>query len=314
MIKQALDSQVLEHLDAMAPDSRETYLLSDGQIRLTAVAATRMANEVKANFHTGVLETLVLGKAYIAGALLSNDVKGHDRIQLTVECGGPIGGYSIEAWADGAVRGYLKNNPIRLEKPLKSPNLSLVYGPGFLTMSKVLEGQKEPFTGQIMLEYGSLAKDLAYYYQQSEQTPSLFDLSMQFDKDGNPSGAGGLFFQVMPGCSESVLEMMEAVSKNLKPLGAWLENGLDIRKYVEVVCAPLRPQHLATTNVAFSCPCDRMHFAGYLTKLPEETRRDILTNGPFPLELTCVNCGTTYAFTKEELERLLNEPAGKEKN
>lgn len=314
MIKQPLEPMVSDHLAHIADDARETYLLCDGQVRLTAVGATRMCAEMQANFHTGVLETDVLGKAYVAGALLSSEVKGNDRIVLTVECGGPIGGYTVEAWACGAVRGYLKNNPIVLKKPLKDANLSLAYGPGFLTITKLLEGEKEPFTGQVMLEHGSLAKDLAVYYQQSEQTPSLFDLSMQFDPQGHPSGAGGLFFQLMPGAEERTIEKLELFAEHIKPVGAWLENGLGMDKYVEVNCEALKPVHLSTSAIGFSCPCSKDHFAAYLAKLPEATRADILQHGPFPLELTCVNCGTTYSFPKETLERLLNDPADKEKN
>ena len=45
---------------------------------------------------------------------MASSVKGNDRIQLNIECGGPIGGIYVESWACGAVRGFLKNNPIPL--------------------------------------------------------------------------------------------------------------------------------------------------------------------------------------------------------
>lgn len=313
MIKQPLDSKVLEHLDHIHADTKDTYLLCDGQVRLTAIGATRLVNEMQANFHTGVLETLVLGKAYIASLLMASSMKGNDRLQLTVECGGPIGGYTAEAWACGAVRGSLVHNPIPLAKPLKDTNLSSLYGPGFLTVTRLIEGNREPVSGQIMIEHGSLAKDLALYYQQSEQIPTLVDLAMQFDKEGHPSGAGGLLFQLMPGCDEKAIKQVEQVGSHLKPVGAWLENGLDMQAYVNVHCAELRPQHLDSGMVGFSCPCTKERFAGYLQHLPEDTRKDILTKGPFPLELTCGNCGSRYTFEKEALARLLNEPADKEK-
>jgi molecular chaperone Hsp33 len=309
MIKQRItDPMVKDHLDHIAPDGREIYLLLDGQVRLTAVDGTLMLNEMQSNFHTGVLETVVLGKAYLAGALLASTVKGNDRLLLTVECGGPIGGYTVEAWACGAVRGSLKHNPIPLEKPLKDSNLSPLYGPGFLTITKILEGEKQPFTGQVMIEYGNLAKDLALYFQQSEQTPSLFDLSVQFDKGGHPSGAGGLFFQVMPSCSEDAITALENATKSLKPLGAYLETGKDIKSYIEEQFAALKPKHLGSTIVGFSCPCNKEHFGDYLAHLNEKEKEDILSNGPFPLDLTCVNCGSVYSFSKEELEKLLKAP------
>lgn len=313
MIKQPLKPEVLDHLAHIPGDMKESYLLGDGQIRLTAIAATRLVCEMQANFQTGVLETLVLGKAFIAALAMASSMKGNDRLKLTVECGGPIGGYSAEAWASGAVRGSLVHNPIPLAKPLKDANLSPLYGPGFLTVTRLIEGEREPVSGQIMIEYGNLAKDLALYYHQSEQIFTLIDLSIQFDKAGNPSGCGGLLFQVMPDCSEEAIGQLEDLSTRLKPLGAWLEAGLDMQSYVEAQCAGLKPKHLASGMVGFSCPCSKEAFAEYLKNLPSDTRKDILKNGPFPLPLTCGNCGSRYTFEKETLERLLNDPADKEK-
>ena len=314
MIKQRIsDPALLDHLSHVCHDDRHFYILNDGQVRLTALSATLMLNEMQSNFHTGTLETYVLGKAYIAGALLASTIKGNDRLQLTVECGGPLGGYYIEAWACGAVRGYLKQNPIPLSKPLESSDLSPLYGPGFLTITKILEGEKQPYTGQIMLEYGNLAKDLASYYQQSEQTPSVFDLSVQFDKAGHVSGAGGLFFQVLPGYKEETITQLEQAVANLKPLGAYLETGKTGEDYVNECFSQLKPQRVGGGIVGFSCPCDRNSFIGYLKTLPQNQKDDILKSGPFPLQLVCSNCGSVYEFTKEALESLLNDPADKEK-
>ena len=121
---------------AFFKDGREIFLLKGGKVRLTAVAATEMCNQVRVNHDLGPLETYVLSQAYVAGALLASTVKGNDRIRLEVECGGPIKGLSVESWASGAVRGYLMANPIKLEKPLETLDTSLLYGPGFLTITK----------------------------------------------------------------------------------------------------------------------------------------------------------------------------------
>ena len=147
MIKKTIsDNELKEHIASLAEDGREIFLLEGGKVRLTAVAATEMCNQMRANHGLGPLETYVLGQGYVAGALLASSVKGNDRIRLEIECGGPIKGMSIESWASGAVRGYLLANPIKLEKPLKSLDTSLLYGPGFMTITKMLEGSKTPFS------------------------------------------------------------------------------------------------------------------------------------------------------------------------
>lgn len=305
MIRKPLAKETEERLKKVDMDGRDSWLVCGGQARLTSVATTRMLCEVQRNFSLGVLESYVLGKAYTAGALLTAMIKGNDRIKLAVQCGGPIGGYQVEAWAYGAVRGALSRNPIPLKKELESTDLNLLYGPGFLSVTRYLEGDKTPVSGDVALEYGNLAKDLAVYFHRSEQIPTLIDLSVQFAEDGTVSGAGGLLFQLLPGASEETVSRIEKVGKNLKPIGAWLENGLKMRDYVKVVCKDLEPQFLGNQFVGFSCPCTKQGFAQYLKTLPDATKEDIRKNGPFPLGVTCMNCGSVYYFTKGELEELL---------
>lgn len=309
MIKQTItDNELREHIASLAEDGREIFLLEGGKVRLTAVAATEMCNQMRVNHKLGPLETYILGQAYVAGALLQSTIKGNDRIRLEIECGGPVKGISIESWAGGAVRGYLLSNPIKLEKPLTSLDTSLLYGPGFLTITKILEGSKTPFTGQIMLEYGNLANDLALYFQQSEQTPTLFYLSLHFDEKARLYGAGGLFIQAMPGAADDMLEKLQNKAKGLTNLSKCLSEGMSAREYVENEFAEFAPEHLERGMIGFSCPCSKSSFEQYLHSLPENEKKDIL-EGKFPLEVECFNCGSVYSFTKEEAVEIMG--AGK---
>lgn len=300
------DKALLEHLESLPDDTREVFLIANGEIRLSAVGTTRIVNQMRANHKTGLVETYVLGQGYTAGALLSSEVKGNDRIQLTIECSGPIGGLNIEAWACGAIRGYLVNNPIPLSEPLKSLDTSPLYGPGFLTITKILEGSKTPFSGQIMLEYGHLAQDLALYYQISEQTPSLFSLSIYFDKEGRVIGSGGLMMQALPECPEDVLTALQNDSATLSNMGKWISEGKTAKEYVENSFSKYGVQHLSHAPIGFSCPCNEKNFENYLVNLPQKEKDEIL-KGEFPLVLQCFNCGTEYKFSKSKLEELFSE-------
>ena len=307
MISSAIeDTELQEHISSLPADGREVFLLSDGNVRLSSVSATTMLNKMRANHRTGLLETYVLGQAYIAAALLASTVKGNDRVQLDIECGGPIKGIAAEAWASGAVRGYLRNNPIPLKEPLKSLDTSPLFGPGFLTVTKILEGSKTPFSGQIMLEYGNIAKDLALYFTQSEQTPSLFYISIRFDDKGRVWGAGGLFIQALPGCPETVLEELQAKAGDLSNMGIFLSEGKSAKEYAQAEFTKWKPEYIGHSPVGFSCPCSRDHFRSYLEALPEGEKKAIL-EGEFPLVLECLNCGTDYSFDKPEIESLFRE-------
>lgn len=307
MVKAVIENEnVKEHLKNLPDDSRDIFLLADGSVRMTVVSAAHIVNQMRANHRLGLLETYVLGQAYIAGLLLTSTVKGNDRVQLNIECGGPIKGISIEAWAVGAVRGYLVENPIKLEKPLTSLDTSMLFGPGFVTVTRVLEGSKEPVSGTVMMQYGNIAKDLALYFDESEQTPTLFYISLGFDRNGNVKGAGGIFIQAMPGCTDETLEKLSKKCTELANLSDAISEGKSADEYVESQFSSFSPQKLSSSFVAFSCPCTREHFQSYLSKLPQKEKDEILS-GPFPLELECFNCGTTYKFTKSETEALFKE-------
>ncbi|MCR4676077.1 MAG: Hsp33 family molecular chaperone HslO [Sphaerochaetaceae bacterium] len=305
MIKKNIeDAELLEHLNGLPEDCRQVMLLADGQIRLTGLSGTTMVNQMRANHSLGVVETLVLGQAYVASGLMASSVKGNDRIQLAVDCGGPIGGIYTEAWACGAVRGYLKNNPIELKKPLEDRNLDQLFGPGFIKVSRILEGSKTPFTGQIMMEYGDLAKDLALYYLKSEQTPTMFSLGIHFDTSGRVTGAGGLFIQALPGCSEEVLQSLQDKCQSLPSVGLAISRGQDIKDYCSEVFSDYGVQHLSKEPLGFSCPCDRRNYAIFLSRLPREEKDAILQDNRWPLELECFNCGTKHTFTEQEVREI----------
>lgn len=306
LLKPIEDDEIKAHLETLPEDGRDIFLLADGQVRLTALSATTMINRMRANHRTGLLETYVLGQGYIAGGLLASTVKGNDRIQLSIECGGPIKGLSIEAWASGAVRGFLVNNPIPLTKPLESLDTSLLYGPGFLTVTKLLEGSRTPFSGQIMLQHGNLANDLAQYFQESEQTPTLFYLSIKFDRSGRVWGAGGLFLQALPGCEDSTLESLQDASQFLGGLGEELSRGITTESYVRREFSAFSPVFLSHEEAYFDCQCSRDSFEHYLKGLPASEKEAIM-NGEFPLVLECLNCSSDYYFDKPYLEKLFQE-------
>ena len=305
MIKKLIeDRELLDHLNGLPEDGRQVMLLADGRIRLTGLSGTTMVNQMRANFNLGILETMVLGQAYLASGLMASSVKGNDRIQLAVDCGGPIGGIYTEAWACGAVRGYLKNNRIKIDKPLESWDLNELYGPGFISVTRILEGSRTPFTGQVMMQYGDLAKDLALYYNESEQTPTMFSLGVHFDKQGRVTGAGGLFMQALPGCPEDVLDELQKKSESLPSLSLALSNGVSVKDYCLTNFADFGVQYLSSEILGFSCPCSKSGFSDFLANLPEKENKSILEENKWPLELECFNCGTRYTFTKQETEEI----------
>jgi molecular chaperone Hsp33 len=299
-----------EQLKANARDRVHSFLIAGDQLRGAILCGTRMVNEMRASHGLGILETLVLGHAYLAGGLLSITMKGSDRLALKVECSGPIKGLQVEANAYGEVRGYLKQVPIPIEKPLQDFNLSPFYGAGFLSMTRYLEGAKQPFTGQVMMEGGTLAKDLSLYFVRSEQVPTAFSLSVQFDGQGAVTGAGGLFLQALPQAEDGTISTIEALVLQLPSLGAAMAAGETAEAYVKTHFADHQPRFIKEQRVEFFCRCSEEQIRHTFQLMSREDLCDLRDNGPFPMEIRCHHCNTPYHLTPEDLAEIYTQRFG----
>jgi molecular chaperone Hsp33 len=296
-----------EQLKAGARDRFQTFLLADGAVRGVIMNGTRMVNEMRANHELGILETLVLGRAYLGAGLMSASLKSNDRVAIKFDCSGPIKGLVVEANAFGEVRGYLKNVPIPIEKPMESFDLSPFFGAGFLSVTKYLEDAKHPFTGKVMLKYGNVAQDLANYYLTSEQIPTAFNLSIKFDKEGRVTGAGAVFLQAMPGAGDDLAASLEERVVNLPSLGEAFTDNIDPEALIDEVFRKYSPRFLAGHRIEFMCHCNPKRVRNLLMLLPIEDLKDIRDNGPFPLEMRCHYCNTAYHFAKEDIRKIYGQ-------
>ncbi|TYT74057.1 Hsp33 family molecular chaperone HslO [Desulfobotulus mexicanus] len=303
--KKPFGSDIKEQLRASALDKAHIFILANGHIRGSLIHATRLVNEMRANHELGILETLTLGHAYIAAGLMAMPLKGEDRIQLKISCSGPIGGLSAEANALGEIRGYLHKNPIPVEKAPESFNLSPFFGAGFLTLTRHTQTARHPFTGQVALAYGNIAQDVAHYYATSEQTPTALSLSVHFDAKGEVTGAGGLLLQAMPGATEEEIVTLESLVASMPGIGEAFSGKEKAEDMIMNTFATLNPKIIDHRRVEFFCRCNADQLGLYLKGLPEEDKKDILAKGPFPLEITCHNCGSIYPFSQEDLKGLL---------
>lgn len=290
-----------DQLVASRRDRLYSFIMAGETIRCTVVHGTRMVNEMRWNHELGILETLVLGHAYLAAALMSAGLKGGDRIGLRVECSGPIKGLSVEANAFGEVRGYLSQVPIPIEKPLESFDLTPFYGAGFLSVIKFPEDAKHPFTGKVMMGYGRLAKDLALYYLKSEQIPTAISLGVSFDKQGEVTGAGAMLLQAMPGSEDGVLDELEEKMQTLPSMGESVHLEGFPQTWIQEIFGHYHPRLLDQRGVEFMCHCSRKRIRTMIAMLKEDDLADMAVNGPFPMEIRCHYCNTVFEFSREEL-------------
>ncbi|MCG6895104.1 MAG: Hsp33 family molecular chaperone HslO [Desulfobacteraceae bacterium] len=293
-----------ERLKAAAKDRIYRFLMGGGSVRGAMIRAGWMIRQMRTNHELGLLETLALGHAYMAAALVSAEGKAVHRSVLQMNCTGPIQGLQVEATANGQVRGFLKTSGIALDQPPGSFDLAPFFGGGTLSVTRYLKDGRWPFTGTVAMRFGTVAKDLAHYYRISEQTPAAFHLSIQFDPDGEVAGAGGLFVQTLPGTDTETTVRLESLVEALPSLGKVFAGSGDPETLIHDWFGTLSPKILDRRRAEFVCHCSKTRTRNLLTMLPAGELEEIAQNGPFPLEMKCHNCGTRYHFTREELRRI----------
>lgn len=316
------DAELRSRLSSLEPDGLSSFTLAGpggpegGEARGALVSATRLVNEMRANHGLGILETLILGQAYIAALLMASNLKDRDSISIRVDCSGPAKGLSVEGRnrpaSDGqgrrlAARGYLFEERIALDKPLESFDTAPFLGTGSLTVTRFIEGAPRPFSGAVPLRAGHLAEDLSAYYLESEQTRTALSLSVQFDHGGRVSGAGGVYVQALPGARPDFIGRVEGALLGSGPLGKRLSEGATRSTILASSFGPGDSMGLLLSEswaVSFDCDCSRERFGGFLKAASPELLSELAEKGPWPVETVCHNCGSKYEFSKEEIEAI----------
>jgi molecular chaperone Hsp33 len=324
MIRQPIDdTELLAQLSGLEADGLSIFTLggsegpSGGEARGAIVNASRLVNEMRANHGLGILETLILGQAYIAALLMASALKDRDSISIRVDCSGPAKGLSVEgsnrpaAENDGAgqqlsVHGSLFEEHIPLDRPLESFDTAPFFGSGSLTVTRFIEGAPRPFSGGVPLKSGRLAEDLASYYLESEQTRTALSLSIQFDSRGRAVGAGGLSVQALPGARPDFMDRVEAALVGSGPIGKRFSTGASRSSLLASCFGPGESMGLLLREalpVSFDCDCSRERFEGILRAASPELLAELASKGPWPVEMVCHNCGSKYEFTRDEIRR-----------
>lgn len=323
--KEITDSKTLEHLSQIEKDGMSVFIMADGRFRGAFFNGTKLINQMRVQHNLGILETLVLGQGILCAALLIQTMKGKEHIVFRYETNGDAKGFSVEVDSTGYVRGFLLNNPIPVKKELDSWDLTPFFGDGgTVTITRLIEGAKEPQIGSTEIVYKNIAKDLTYFFLQSQQINTAFNTSIQFDKEGRVIGAGGLFLQSVPVyggkknasikqnadstiedfanmAQEELVTRAENAFKAMPSIGQWFADKGTREDVVYGLFREFYPKVVLERDIIFDCPCSTESFARHIKNLPKSELEAIIKEENDPLEVICHNCGSVHKIYKKSL-------------
>ena len=280
-----------------------------GQMVRAFAATTRGTCEHARRIHgLSPVAAAALGRTMTAALMMGAMMKGEKDV-LTLQFGGdgPIGQITATAGSNGTVKGYVEN-PSVLLPPNAAGHFDVggAVGKGFLHVLRDT-GLKEPYAGEVEIQTGEIAQDLAYYFAVSEQVPSVVALGVLINReDGTVREAGGYILQLMPDCPESVIAGLEKTVVTMSSVTDLLRAGKTPEDMLEMLLGELDLHLYERTPARFACNCSRERVEKVLMALGRRQLMEIVDEGK-PETLHCSFCNTDYTFSVDEMRDILRK-------
>ena len=283
------------------------YISEDGLVVMVVADTTSMVYRAEQIHKTSAVVTAALGRLLTASSLMGSMMKNSDdSITLRMSGGGPSGSVIAVSDSQGNARGYVQNPVVELElnKYGKLDVSGAVGKDGYLYVIKDL-GFGEPYIGQIPIVSGEIAEDIAAYYANSEQIPTVCALGVLVDTDLTVKHAGGYLIQLLPGASEDTISALEKNIDGILPITEMLNRGMSLDDICNVALKGFNPQLLDEASVEYRCNCSKKRVEQALISVGKEELEKIAEEEQ-TTQVECHFCDKKYVFTNEEIKNLIN--------
>lgn len=280
--------------------------LANDSVRAFAISSTHLVAEARERHKTLPVVTAALGRLLSAGAIMGSMMKGDkDIVTISLKGNGPAGYITVTADSHGHVKGFPGNPNVDIPRKYAGKlDVGAAVGRGLLTVSYDL-GLKEPYSGQVEIQTGEVAEDLAYYFTVSEQLPSAVGLGVMVDTDSSVKYAGGFILQLLPDAPEDVIELLEKKLANLEPVTAMMEKGMTPEDMLSYIFEGVDIEFTERHDVEFYCDCSKEKVKRALAAISDKDLQDIV-NDDEDIEVKCFFCNTAYKFSIADIKDILS--------
>ncbi len=284
-------------------------ITSDGAIMASAIDSTDIVYKASKIHRTSPVASAALGRLLTATSMMGAMLKSKDAsINLRVAGDGELGAVIAVADSFGNVKGYVSNaNCLSYHYDNGKLNVAKAVGSnGVLNVMRDL-GTGEPYIGQIELVSGEIAEDIAAYYAQSEQIPTVCALGVLIDKEtAQVLLSGGLLIQLLPGADDSVIEKLEQNISSLESVTTMLLKGMSTLDMCKKALSGFEVEVLDEFEVKYVCGCSKEKIASLIESMPKEEIADMIESD-HGAKASCHFCNKTFEFTEQELKQFLSK-------
>ena len=288
-------------------DICKKYLAHNDSVRIVVCDITEMVKDIRKIHNLSNTLTVALGRTLGITCIMSSmlDSKS-DRLSIQISGDGPAGNIITCGNYDLEIKGYVTNPEVELKNVNGSYNVKGAIGKGILTVIKDI-GLKEPYIGKCNLLSSEIAEDFAYYYLTSEQTPSVVNLGVNLDKDGNVLKAGGYFIQPLPDCEDKVITVLEEANKNIKSVTAMMLDLDNMEDVAKVITADENVKEIYEKEPTLECDCNDTRIKNAVLSMGYEEAKSALNDNNGKIEVKCNFCNKVYKFNEDDIVKLFGK-------
>ncbi|MBQ9416671.1 MAG: Hsp33 family molecular chaperone HslO [Clostridia bacterium] len=300
----------------MSERDRGSYIVramsKDGSAKAEAIISTSIVNQMVGVHHPAPTSVAAMGRLLSATSIIGTMLKQkEDAVSIVIDGDGPIGKMVTVSDYCGNVRGYMQNPAADLPvRPDGKLDVKGVVGKGVLRLNRELTGE-QPYVGMVELKSGEIAEDIANYFVQSEQIPTLCALGVLVSPECKCLAAGGVLVQLLPFYDPQVAEQLEQNASKLVNLSRKIEGGLDAKGILKLAFDGIPFDLFDEIDVSYLCTCSRERMKRNLYSLGRKDLTQLLSEQakegkPEELETVCHFCNNHYTFGKDELMEMFS--------
>lgn len=276
---------------------------TSGNLRGVAIQATELVRSMAQMHQLSGEPARALGEAAMGALLIASYCKNQERVNLNIQGSGDIKQALVDAHPDGTVRGYVLRRDASetiLEFEGQGP-----WGTGYLSVLRTKnEEHRQPYIGTVPLLTGHLAKDLTYYWAQSEQVPSAVGLAVCMN--GNEIvGAGGFLVQAMPCATSQELRSIEQHIQEIESLATRVAQDSDPLSLLSQIFQDTAFILVEEKPLTFKCNCSWERVNRALVLIGVQELQALLTQDQ-SASVRCDFCSKEYLVDEAGLKKLID--------
>lgn len=282
-----------------------TIALLGENTRVYIADTTDLVEKARLIHSTTPVATAAIGRSVTVASLMGKMLKGEkEKLTFQIKGSNLIKSIVAVAWPNGNVKAYISNPDVHIENHRNGKlNVGKAIGKeGELIVIRDL-GLKKPYIGRSNLVSGEIAEDLAKYYIQSEQQPSVVSLGVHLARDLKVDSAGGLILQPMPSVQGNELIELEKAALNMPCISSVMAGNNSHFEILQKMFSFFTIKIIGEYDVDLKCDCSKEKFEKALISLGNDELKEMMEKDG-EAELVCQFCNSKYKFDYKELEKL----------